>query len=41
VLLHEKPATAAALDDMLTRLEQRGFQFVLPEQLSDGSSAIH
>jgi peptidoglycan/xylan/chitin deacetylase (PgdA/CDA1 family) len=39
LLLHEKPATAAVLDEMLTRLEQRGFQFVLPDQLS-GSSAI-
>jgi peptidoglycan/xylan/chitin deacetylase (PgdA/CDA1 family) len=35
LLLHEKPATAAVLDDMLTQLEQRGFQFVLPDQLSE------
>jgi peptidoglycan/xylan/chitin deacetylase (PgdA/CDA1 family) len=35
LLMHEKPTTAAALDDILTQLEQRGFQFVLPDQLSD------
>ena len=35
LLMHEKPITAAALDDILTQLEQRGFQFVLPDQLSD------
>lgn len=34
LLMHEKPITVALLDDMLTRLEQRGFQFVLPDQLS-------
>jgi hypothetical protein len=33
--MHEKPTTAAALDGILTQLEQRGFQFVLPDQLSD------
>lgn len=38
LLLHEKPATAAVLDDLLTRLEQRGFQFVLPDQLSDNTA---
>lgn len=38
LLLHEKPATAAVLDDMLTQLEQRGFQFVLPDQLSDNTA---
>jgi peptidoglycan/xylan/chitin deacetylase (PgdA/CDA1 family) len=35
LLMHEKPTTAAALDGILTQLEQRGFQFVLPDQLSD------
>lgn len=35
LLMHERPATAAALDDILTQLEDRGFQFVLPDQLSD------
>jgi peptidoglycan/xylan/chitin deacetylase (PgdA/CDA1 family) len=38
LLLHEKPTTAAVLDDMLTQLEQRGFQFVLPDQLSDNTA---
>lgn len=38
LLMHEKPATAAVLDEMLTQLEQRGFQFVLPDQLSDNTS---
>jgi peptidoglycan/xylan/chitin deacetylase (PgdA/CDA1 family) len=31
LLLHDKPATAAVLDQVLTQLEQRGFQFVLPD----------
>lgn len=35
LLLHEKPTTVAVLDQMLTQLEQRGFQFVLPDQLSN------
>ena len=38
LLLHEKPATVAVLDDLLTQLEQRGFQFVLPDQLSDNTA---
>jgi len=38
LLMHEKPATAAVLDEMLTQLEQRGFQFVLPDQLSDNTA---
>ncbi|GLQ90739.1 polysaccharide deacetylase family protein [Dyella flagellata] len=41
LLMHEKPTTAAALDAMLTRLEQRGFQFVLPDQLSSENVAIN
>jgi peptidoglycan-N-acetylglucosamine deacetylase len=32
LLMHERPATAAALDATLTQLEQRGFEFVLPDQ---------
>ncbi|RUL75251.1 polysaccharide deacetylase family protein [Dyella choica] len=35
LLMHEKPATEAALDEVLTQLEQRGFLFVLPDQLSE------
>lgn len=38
LLLHEKPTTVAVLDEMLTQLEQRGFQFVLPDQLSDNTA---
>ena len=38
LLLHEKPTTAAVLDETLTQLEQRGFQFVLPDQLSNNSA---
>lgn len=34
LLMHERPITASVLDEMLTRLEERGFQFVLPDQLS-------
>jgi peptidoglycan-N-acetylglucosamine deacetylase len=34
LLMHDKPTTAAALDQTLTDLEQRGFRFVLPDQLS-------
>lgn len=30
LLMHDKPATAAVLDRVLTQLEQHGFQFVLP-----------
>ncbi|GLQ50871.1 polysaccharide deacetylase family protein [Dyella flava] len=33
LLMHDKPTTAAVLDQTLNDLEQRGFQFVLPEQL--------
>jgi peptidoglycan/xylan/chitin deacetylase (PgdA/CDA1 family) len=40
VLLHERPTTAAVLDRLLTRLEQEGFQFVLPDQLASGNQAI-
>lgn len=38
LLMHEKPITAGMLDDLLTQLEQRGFQFVLPDQLSDNTA---
>ena len=31
VLLHDYPNTALALDGILTRLEERGFQFVVPD----------
>ena len=31
LLFHDYPNTAIALDGILTRLEQRGFQFVLPQ----------
>lgn len=41
LLLHEKPTTVAVLDEMLTKLEDRGFHFVLPDQLADGSTAIN
>jgi peptidoglycan/xylan/chitin deacetylase (PgdA/CDA1 family) len=37
ILMHEKATTAAALDQILTNLEQRGFQFVLPD---DASAAV-
>jgi peptidoglycan-N-acetylglucosamine deacetylase len=37
LLMHDKPQTAAVLDQALTDLEQRGFQFVLPEQLPKNS----
>jgi peptidoglycan/xylan/chitin deacetylase (PgdA/CDA1 family) len=37
LLMHDKPQTAAVLDQALTDLEQRGFQFVLPEQLPRNS----
>ena len=30
LLMHSRPATAAALDTLLTKLQQRGFRFVLP-----------
>jgi peptidoglycan-N-acetylglucosamine deacetylase len=37
LLMHDKPTTAAALDRVLTELEQRGFRFVLPvESLQTG-----
>jgi peptidoglycan/xylan/chitin deacetylase (PgdA/CDA1 family) len=32
VLMHERPATAEALDETLTDLERHGFEFVLPDQ---------
>jgi peptidoglycan/xylan/chitin deacetylase (PgdA/CDA1 family) len=38
LLLHDKPATADVLDQTLTNLEQRGFQFVLPTQPSSNSA---
>jgi len=31
LLMHSKPTTEAELDDLLTKLEQRRFRFVLPE----------
>jgi peptidoglycan-N-acetylglucosamine deacetylase len=37
LLMHDRPETAAVLDKALTDLEQRGFQFVLPEQLPQDS----
>jgi peptidoglycan-N-acetylglucosamine deacetylase len=37
LLMHDKPQTAAALDQTLTELERRGFQFVLPEQVPPNS----
>ncbi|HUA81773.1 MAG TPA: polysaccharide deacetylase family protein [Dyella sp.] len=39
VLLHERPRTAAMLDELLTKLEERGFQFELPDPHS-GNAAI-
>jgi peptidoglycan/xylan/chitin deacetylase (PgdA/CDA1 family) len=30
LLMHSRPSTAAALDTLLTKLQQRGFRFVLP-----------
>jgi peptidoglycan-N-acetylglucosamine deacetylase len=33
LLMHDRPTTAAVLDQTLTDLEQRGFRFVLPDQL--------
>lgn len=30
LLMHSRPTTAAALDTLLTKLQQRGFRFVLP-----------
>ncbi|WP_233840168.1 polysaccharide deacetylase family protein [Dyella sp. 2HG41-7] len=32
LLLHERPRTAAVLDELLTKLEERGYQFELPDQ---------
>jgi len=32
LLMHDKPATAAELDEVLTSLEHRGFRFVLPTE---------
>jgi peptidoglycan-N-acetylglucosamine deacetylase len=34
LLMHDRPATAVALDRVLTDLEQRGFRFVLPIERS-------
>ncbi|WP_158543338.1 polysaccharide deacetylase family protein [Dyella psychrodurans] len=34
LLMHSKPTTVAVLDETLTKLEERGFEFVLPGQLS-------
>lgn len=34
ILMHENATTAAALDQILTNLEQRGFEFVLPDDAS-------
>lgn len=34
ILMHENATTAAALDRILTNLEQRGFEFVLPDDAS-------
>lgn len=31
LLMHDKPATAAVLDQALTNLERHGFEFVLPD----------
>ncbi|WP_164931831.1 polysaccharide deacetylase family protein [Dyella sp. M7H15-1] len=39
LLMHDKPATAAVLDQALTDLESRGFQFVLPEPLPPDAAA--
>jgi hypothetical protein len=30
LLMHSRPLTAQALDEVLTKLEHRGFTFVLP-----------
>jgi peptidoglycan-N-acetylglucosamine deacetylase len=38
LLLHDKPTTADVLDQTLTNLERRGFQFVLPTQPSSNSA---
>lgn len=40
LLMHSRPTTAEALDTLLTRLQQRGFRFVLPStvQSSAGTS---
>jgi len=40
LLMHEKPTTVAVLDETLSKLEERGFQFVLPDQLDGGNTAI-
>jgi peptidoglycan/xylan/chitin deacetylase (PgdA/CDA1 family) len=34
LLMHDRPATAVALDRVLTDLEQRGFRFVVPIERS-------
>ena len=37
LLMHDRPATAVALDRVLTDLEQRGFRFVLPIERSSAN----
>jgi peptidoglycan/xylan/chitin deacetylase (PgdA/CDA1 family) len=32
LLMHERKGTLAALDEVLTKLEERGFSFVLPDR---------
>lgn len=36
LLMHSHPNTAAALDTLLTKLQQRGYRFVLPSPRGDG-----
>lgn len=38
LLMHSRPATTQALDELLARLQQRGFRFVLPDT---GASRDH
>lgn len=39
ILMHEKETTAAALDQILTNLENRGFEFVLPDDAMPSGEA--
>lgn len=39
LLMHDKPDTAAVLDQALTNLERRGFEFVLPDDLPQPTDA--
>lgn len=39
ILMHEKTTTAAALDEILTNLENRGFEFVLPDDAMPSGEA--